>query len=958
MREPKLHILYWLICLHFTGWSQMPYLRSHIPEDQSLWSACNVVFQSSEGFMLVGTKEGLYRYDGTRFELIAFQDTAGGLRDITAIYETAEGVLWAGCRNGNLYFGNIHSKLKKWHPEEGTPVVPITSIAEDRQKRLWFSTYGEGIYFYRDKRLYNIDTDDGLPGKEIYKMILAPDGKLWAGTDNGISICTLEKGLKKVKNITRKEGLPDDIVRDLAVGPSGTVWAGMYDSGICSIDPKSLIVQHMTPGWTSGIVNCIVFTDNSELWVGTDGDDIVAIPLRPSGQSQTHMIRLESHIKGAKIFDLHKDPEGNIWIVSNKNGIQSANLRFRFFNHPPPGTQAIVYYDQTLWTGTAQGLFRAAYTAQDSLLFKNMLPGKNIISLYSDHLGNLWIGTFGDGVYCYKASSGAIRHLTEADGLTNGSVLSIGGKLNTVWLATLGGVTEIQCEGDILQGGRLTYRNYNHDSGLGSNYIYKVLVDSRGRVWFATDGKGISVLDKGRLTNFPNAGKTSLKVVYSIAEDKKGNIWFSTDKEGVFRFDGKAFKHFGFKEGVRDLSITGIAPDALGNIILIHKKGLDVLDPESGHIIYFDKESGINNLDPNLNVFCQDDQQGLWIGADNQIILLPAVSSHLRIHPFTCLQTVSAFLEPVDFKNVHTFGYNQNYITFGYVGLWYTDPGAVTYRYQLEGFDRAWKTSKDREAVYPNLPPGTYTFRLQSSENGSFEHVPEVSYQFVIKNPVWKRLWFLLLVSVIAAILFYWIITSREKRIQNESQRNKEMIESQFQSLRAQINPHFLFNSFNTLITIIEENPALAVEYVENLSDFYRSLLQYRETELISISEEIELVRRYYFLLQKRYDKNLILHIDVPANGGKVAPLTLQMLVENAVKHNIISTAKPLVIDIIKTDDNYLLVQNTLQPKLAPEISTKVGLHNIINRYKLLSNREVAIERTSTHFVVRIPLLS
>ncbi|MCB9040652.1 MAG: histidine kinase [Lewinellaceae bacterium] len=156
--------------------------------------------------------------------------------------------------------------------------------------------------------------------------------------------------------------------------------------------------------------------------------------------------------------------------------------------------------------------------------------------------------------------------------------------------------------------------------------------------------------------------------------------------------------------------------------------------------------------------------------------------------------------------------------------------------------------------------------------------------------------------------------------------------------MKSQINPHFLFNSFNTLITIIEENPEIAVEFVEKLSDFYRSILQYREMEVISLREEVVLVQNYAFLLKKRFGDSLSLTVHHNEEQAYIAPLTLQILVENAVKHNIISKSRPLNIEICAGGE-YITVRNNLQKKIAMELSTGFGLQSIVNRYALLVDR-------------------
>jgi LytS/YehU family sensor histidine kinase len=213
-----------------------------------------------------------------------------------------------------------------------------------------------------------------------------------------------------------------------------------------------------------------------------------------------------------------------------------------------------------------------------------------------------------------------------------------------------------------------------------------------------------------------------------------------------------------------------------------------------------------------------------------------------------------------------------------------------------------------------------------------------------------------LLACALAGAIVWFYIYVREKQLNREALLKREKVESQFEALKSQINPHFLFNSFNTLITIIEENPKVAVEYVEHLSDFYRSIMVYRERDFISVSEEMELVNSFDFLLKKRYEDGFQLIEKVHGMNGKVMPLSLQMLVENAVKHNVISASKPLIVEIF-AENGHIVVRNNIQRKIKPEASTHFGLQSLINRYKLLGERPVIVEDNAAYFIVKIPVL-
>ena len=208
--------------------------------------------------------------------------------------------------------------------------------------------------------------------------------------------------------------------------------------------------------------------------------------------------------------------------------------------------------------------------------------------------------------------------------------------------------------------------------------------------------------------------------------------------------------------------------------------------------------------------------------------------------------------------------------------------------------------------------------------------------------------------SVIEAIEFF--LKWKESLI-TSNKLEKENIEAQFLTLKNQINPHFLFNSLNTLANYVQDNPK-ANKYIENLSEYLRNSLILKENDVITIDEELNMVNHYFFLQKARFMDNIKLDISIPENIKNkfyIPPFCLQMLVENAIKHNIISKQKPLKI-VIYTDDNYLIVKNNLQIKEA-QISTKIGLKNITDRYKLLTEHETIINQTDTEFIVSVPLI-
>lgn len=187
----------------------------------------------------------------------------------------------------------------------------------------------------------------------------------------------------------------------------------------------------------------------------------------------------------------------------------------------------------------------------------------------------------------------------------------------------------------------------------------------------------------------------------------------------------------------------------------------------------------------------------------------------------------------------------------------------------------------------------------------------------------------------------------------------KESIEFKFEMLKNQVNPHFLFNSLNTLSSLIFTDQQIAAQFVRQLARVYRYVLENRDRELITLAEESNFLESYQYLVEMRFAPNLRFEIDLPetCKGLRIVPMTLQMLIENAIKHNIVSKNKPLTVCIKAYDDGFVEVSNNLQLKTTKEYSSGLGLKNIVSRYDFLTNRAVEINTTETCFSVKVPLI-
>lgn len=204
-----------------------------------------------------------------------------------------------------------------------------------------------------------------------------------------------------------------------------------------------------------------------------------------------------------------------------------------------------------------------------------------------------------------------------------------------------------------------------------------------------------------------------------------------------------------------------------------------------------------------------------------------------------------------------------------------------------------------------------------------------------------------------------WLYTRWKASIVEQEKLRREYVQSQLEGLRSQVNPHFLFNSLNTLTWLIPEDSDKAVKFVQQLSKVYRYVLEIKDQQLVSVEEELNFLSAYQFLLKERFGDNLRIKVDVPGeyHAQLIIPLSLQMLFENAIKHNVISSQRPLEITLW-IEDQKLLVRNNLQRKAQSMDSTQVGLENIRHRYSFYTQKEVSILESEAYFLVALPLIS
>jgi ligand-binding sensor domain-containing protein len=912
---------------------------------------------SSEGFIYLGTTGGLFKTDGYSKSRISLPDSIEN-ESITSLAEYSPDILLCGTGSGHLIRLNLLEENLQYLANAGAEIKDILVLPE---KDIWMATYGKGLFHYDDS-LGMIKSTSGIIDDFCY--CLEPDclGRIWLGTDRGINVLSEDGSV--IKTFGHGQGLPDILVMALYQDKHDRMWIGMESGGVCYMNISKGNETFVLPyeNWKFGMVTAFL-QNQQHIIASTRKTGILNLSDRiESGQ---HAITAEFISANLDIVGLTRDHHRNIILLTPERVLLSPGETIQLWTNMNGFSFHDIHAlhvdnDARIWFSIYNSLylFDPNSSALPVKIFEAS-PTSSIISLYEDPHGNMWAGTFGEGLYIIDNQNLRRKHISQSEGLPDGNIISLTGDDSWLWVATLGGVANCLLPEDPLQDPLVINQlDFGQENGLDINFFYDIHMDSQGRLWFATDGSGIISYQHGKVITYLAENEPGRKVMLAIAEDPAGKLWFATSTDGLYRFDDTGFKKYGTAEGLRDPAITTMTLDRNGNLLILHNAGFDILNTETGKFSYLDPVFPNRQNEYFLNAVGLDPDGNIWLGSSNGLVRFSLFPDAASLVPVTILERVRVFYEDFDFKHHSRMEYGQNHLIFQFTAAWYLHPEVVTFQYQLEPHDPGWFTTSSREVSYAGLPPGQYTFKVRSAVNERFEQGMTAEYSFTIDRPFFLQWWSLAISFMTVVGLFTLALRLREKNIRRREKDARERVILQFETLKNQVNPHFLFNSLNTLVSMIRQDREIATEYVENLADYFRNILTFKNIDLIPLKEELELLRTYFYLQQKRYGQNLVLDLDIDVKDGGylIPPLTLQILMENAIKHNEVSSKRPLKISMVKSGQ-MILVENNLQLKIHSETSTRTGLYNIKNRYRLASGLEVQEENDGFFFRIYLPLI-
>ena len=942
------------------------------PNGKPLGKIRNIV-QDIHGYMWFSGEDEkcIYRYDGARFTVFRHDDanpnSLGGT-NINSVYADDSGMIWMGMQYGLDKFNPVTGVFKHYRhvPNDASSLVinNIAPILKDRQGRIWAG--GSDGLDCLDEKTGKFTHYRNEPGNKkslssnfvwcIYEdrhgIIWIGTGNPWMGTDDG------NGGLNRLEadnSFTRYMHDPKDPyslinnkVGAIFEDGRGVFWIGTSGDGLQTMDRKrGIFERHLYDPKKPGLlsrpplkpgcgffdkINFITEDSTGAIWIGTECSGINRYD--PTTKKITYF-KNSNGFPDSSGWNAFTSRDGEVWITTEDRKLYRTDPFFKPIRSIPTENLADHFLEDRegyLWVSSAgNGLLKFDHNKKLVQHFKHdPLDSFSLLDNNTGHLfdnqDNTMLVTSYNGIRLFnKVTQRFSRFNTSEvfkDSLDTGFSGILRDNQGIMWFNRWGlGLIRYDPKDNST---RQFFTNADDSTSIGSNFQNWILQDRSGAIWLAGIG-GINRLtpETGRFKHYM-AGR----FITYLYIDSGNNLWAGTDK-GLYRYNQKedSFKIFLDPQAeINSWPVGGIIEDDTKNLWLTSPSAIINLNPFTKETFIYGSRFGVspNTLYPYTQAY-KNKKGEIYIGYENGFYtFFPqelTVKSDLKImitdffinsiHALPGKE--SPLKKSIDDITDLALKYDQNNLSLNFAAIDYRQPESIKYFTMLEGYDNTWRAAVgEKSAYYFYVPPNKYVFHVKAynSEGAKTERIITIQI-----HPPWWNTWLFRIGAAVCLIgllygLIRWRLQQKFRMQLERSDKEKQLVEFEMQALRAQMNPHFIFNSLNSINRfILQNNKTQASEYLTKFSKLVRMILQNSQASLITLENELEALEFYLDLEALRFDHHFDYKISVTKDMDvdilKVPPLIIQPYAENAIWHGLMHKEEKghLDIEVIQEED-------------------------------------------------------
>lgn len=862
-------------------------------------NSVHAIAQSADGYLWIGTHEGLARFDGVRFTPVDEEVLKHGW--ITALCAASDGSLWIACDGYGV--ARLKDGKFSWLAEtNGLPSNQTRCLLESKDGSLWIGGEG-GLTRFKDAKLTTFTDRNGLGDNSVRAICEDSSGAVRVATRRGLSSLNAD-GFFSTVNLAA--GMVGNALRCVEVDRHGRIWAGS-NAGLNCLDGEQRTFYSASDGLPDRITTVLYKDRRGELWVGTYSGLASIVDQKLVSQP------INEGVPGDRIHAIYQDREDNLWVGSWDGLCRITPARFTTYSTQQGlncNNVMSVYQDSggTMWFGTWGG---GLNELRGGKIFcygaTNGLTHDFVLSLHEARDRSLWVGMeFGGGLN--RLQNERRNTFTKQAGLTNAAIRVVHeDREGTLWLGTSSGIR-------MLKDGKLA--TYTTANGLAGNLVMAICEDQSGRLWFGTDG-GLSRWQGGAFTNLTIGDGLSHNGVNAIYEDREGVLWLGTKGGGLNRFRNGKFTAYMSRQGLFSDEVYEILEDDGGyfwmscrkGIFRVSRRELDAFDRgevETINCIAYGKADGL------VSVQCNGVAKPAgWKGRDGRLWFptirgAVAVDSRIKANllpPPVVIEEIVADQHSMrpsssvgpDFGTI-TVPSGRGELEIRFTALSFQAPEKNRFRYQLAGVDRDWVDGDTSRAVrYNNVAPGEYQFRVTASNNDGVWNATGATILLIYEPHFWQTLWFKLAIFAAAALLLTAFYRARVKRLRA------------IENLRVQIaaDLHDDVGSRLTKVAMVTEHVDAETPahdrnkpLIRNIAGTTREIIQAMDEIVWTINpknDTLENLANYIFQYAQDFFQNSSVRcrMDLPA---RLPELTLS----TQARHNLFMAVKEALNNVLK----------------------------------------------------------